>query len=165
MNYVTGKRLSRRTLLRGAGAVVALPLLDSMVPALSTPAFAQSVTPTRFTGIFVPHGAAPGYWVPESSAAGFEFPFIYKPLEPFRSHTVLTSGMWAQSSENPPGVTGADHFVASAYLCATKPKKTTGAEKLAAKIIDSLTSPWLVAPSPRKAITALSALSRCRPMA
>jgi hypothetical protein len=41
---------------------------------------------------------------------------------------VITSGLWAKSSENPPGVTGADHFVAAAYLCGTKPRKTTGAD-------------------------------------
>src|SRR5690606_20944055 len=129
MMYVTGKHLSRRTLLRGAGAALALPLLDSMIPALARGARAQTVLPTRFTGIFVPHGAAPGYWEAKNATErSFEFPFIWKPLEPFRKHVVLTSGLWSRSSENPPGVTGADHFVAAAYLCGVKPKKTTGAD-------------------------------------
>jgi hypothetical protein len=137
--YVAKKSLSRRAILRGAGAALALPLLDSMIPALGGRAAAQAAaTPTRFTGIFVPHGAAPGYWVPESTAAGFEFPFIYKPLEPFRSHTVITSGMWAQSSENPAGVTGADHFVAAAYLAGVKPKKTSGADIEVATTVDQV---------------------------
>ena len=128
MAFVTKKVLPRRTFLRGVGATVALPLLESMLPAMSSEAKAAELAPTRFTGIFIPHGAAPGYWVPEASAASFEFPYIWKPLEPFRSHVVLTSGLWSQSSENPPGVTGADHFVASAFLCGVKPKKTTGAD-------------------------------------
>ncbi len=138
MAFLTNKTLPRRTFLRGVGATVALPLLESMVPALSSVARAQTLTPTRFAGVFVPHGAAPGYWIPQSSARGFEYPFIWKPLEPFRKHVVLTSGLWAQSAENPPGVTGADHFVAAAYLCATKPKKATGADIEAGTTIDQV---------------------------
>ena len=77
--FITGKHLSRRTVLRGVGATVALPFLEAMLPAGR--ARAQSVVPpARFVGIFVPHGAAPDYWVPASSRAGFEFPFIWKPL-------------------------------------------------------------------------------------
>jgi Protein of unknown function (DUF1552) len=135
--FITKKVLARRTFLRGAGATIALPLLESMLPAMSV-AKAAEVTPTRFTGIFIPHGAAPGWWVPKSSAPNFEFPYIFKPLEPFRSHVVLTSGMWSQSSENPPGVTGADHFVAAAFLCGVKPKKTTGADIQAGSTIDQV---------------------------
>jgi Protein of unknown function (DUF1552) len=86
----------------------------------------------------VPHGAAPGYWIPEKSTAGFAFPFIYEPLQPFRKQVVLTSGMWSKSSENPPGVTGADHFVAAAYLSGVKPKKTTGADIEAGISVDQV---------------------------
>jgi hypothetical protein len=136
--FISGKHLARRTFLRGAGATLALPFLEAMVPALSSVARAQQPTPTRFVGIFVPHGAAPGYWIPESSAPGFEFPLVWKPLEPFREHVVLTSGLWSQSSENPPGVTGADHFVAAAYLCGEKPKKTTGSDVQAGTTIDQI---------------------------
>ena len=138
MAFITRKALPRRTFLRGVGAAVALPLLESMVPALMPAARAQAITPTRFAGVFVPHGAAPGYWVPDGAARGFEYPFIWKPLEPFRKHVVLTSGLWAQSSENPPGVTGADHFVASAFLCGVKPRKTTGADIEAGTTVDQV---------------------------
>src|SRR5690606_29331686 len=99
--FITKKALPRRTFLRGAGATIALPFLDAMVPALRSSAYASEIAPTRFTGIFIPHGAAPGYWVPESSERGFEFPYIWKPLEPFRDRVVLTSGLWSQSSEPP----------------------------------------------------------------
>jgi len=136
--FLRQKHLSRRTLLRGAGATLALPFLDSMVPAFRSNARAAEMTPTRFTGIFVPHGAAPGYWVPESMEKGFAYPFIYEPLEPYREHVVITSGMWSQSSENPEGVTGADHFVAAAYLCAKKPKKTAGADVEVGTSLDQL---------------------------
>jgi hypothetical protein len=136
--FISRKHLARRTFLRGAGATVALPFLEAMLPAISSVARAQEITPTRFTGIFVPHGAAPGFWVPEDSGPNFEFPYIWKPLEPFRDRVVLTSGLWSQSAENPPGVTGADHFVAAAYLCAEKPKKTTGADIEAGTTIDQV---------------------------
>jgi hypothetical protein len=138
MAFITQKSLPRRTFLRGIGATLGLPLLEAMVPAMSSVARAQSLSPTRFTGIFVPHGAAPGYWIPEGNQRELKFPFIFEPLQPFRDHVVLTSGLWAQSSENPPGVTGADHFVASAFLCGVKPKKTTGADVEAGITIDQV---------------------------
>ena len=130
MVFLTNRALARRTFIRGLGTTLALPFLESMVPAVSRGAAAkqQQALPTRFVGAFVPHGAAPGYWIPQSSNPGFKYPFLYEPLEPFRKHVVLTSGLWSQSSENPPGVTGADHFVAAAYLTGVKPKKTTGAD-------------------------------------
>lgn len=138
MAFITNKTLARRTFLRGAGVTLGLPLLEAMVPALSSVARAQAAVPTRFTGIFVPHGAAPGHWIPESTGRNFAFPFIFEPLARYREHVVLTSGLWAQSSENPPGVTGADHFVAAAFLCGVKPKKTTGADIEAGTTVDQV---------------------------
>jgi len=117
---------------------MALPFLESMLPAIAGVAHAAETFPTRFSGIFVPHGAAPGYWVPDGNDPQFEFPFIWKPLEPYRENVILTSGLWSKSSENPPGVTGADHFVASAFLCAEKPRKTTGADIQAGTTIDQI---------------------------
>ena len=136
--FITRKHVERRTFLRGAGIALALPFLDSMVPA-QTPLRKTAANPkTRFTGIFVPHGAAPGYWIPKTEGKGFEFPMIYKPLEPFRDHTVIMSGLWSKSAEPPPGTTGADHWVAAAFLCANKPKKTTGADIYDGTTIDQM---------------------------
>ena len=117
-----------RGALRGTTAALALPLLESMVPAQTPLAQTAAVPPTRFTGIFVPHGMAPGYWVPQKVGEGFDFTPIMKPLEGLRENTVILSGMWSKSAEPPPGVTGADHWVAAAFLCADKPKKTAGAD-------------------------------------
>jgi hypothetical protein len=128
MPFLTNRVLPRRTFLRGLGTTLALPFLESMLPARGARAYGAQVLPTRFVGTLIPHGAAPGYWVPKSTAPGFEYPYIYEPLAPHRKYVVITSGLWSQSSENPPGVTGADHFVAAAYLTAVKPKKTTGAD-------------------------------------
>jgi hypothetical protein len=138
MYFLTNRKLPRRTFLRGMGATIALPFLESMLPARGATAAEAKALPTRFVGAFVPHGAAPGYWVPESTQAGFKYPFIYEPLEPFRKNVIITSGMWAKSSENPPGVTGADHFVAAAYLTGEKPKKTTGADIFVGTSIDQV---------------------------
>lgn len=148
MNFITRKHISRRTLLRGAGVTLALPLLDSMVPA-QTPLARTAATPkTRFSGIFVPHGAAPGWWVPNGGGPGepgtsqgaknFEYPMIMKPLEPFRDQTTIISGLWSKSAEPPAGQTGADHWVAAAFLCADKPRKTTGADIFDGTTIDQM---------------------------
>ncbi len=118
--------------------MLALPLLDAMVPARTLLAQTAANPRTRFTGIFVPHGMAPGYWVPAKEGGGFEFPMILSPLEPFRDRTVVMSGLWSKSAEPPPGVTGADHWVAAAYLCADKPKKTAGADIYDGTTIDQL---------------------------
>ena len=82
--FITKKFIPRRTFLRGAGVVIGLPLLDSMVPAQTPLSKTAAVPPKRFLGIWHPHGAAPGYWSPQQEGSNFEFSFITKPLEPFR---------------------------------------------------------------------------------
>ena len=119
--FITKKHLPRRAVLQGALGAVALPLLGAMTPAMSqTPK-----PPKRFIGAFVPHGAAPGYWVPEDRRLS-KLPFLYQDFESVKKKMVITSGMWTSSAENPPGVTGADHFVASSFFSGVKPVKTTG---------------------------------------
>ena len=76
--FLTKKHISRRTVLRGAGATLALPFLEAMVPAATALAQTAAAPTPRFVGLFVPHGAAPGYWVPEKEGAlGAELPFIW----------------------------------------------------------------------------------------
>ena len=67
-----------------------------------------------------------------------ELPFNWKPLEPFRKHLNILSGLHSRSSEPPPGETGADHWVAAAFLCAQKPRKTSGADVYAGQTIDQI---------------------------
>jgi hypothetical protein len=108
-----------------------------MVPAVTALAQTALADPKpRFVGCFVPHGMAPGYWVPNTEGTGFDFPFCFKPLEPYRDHVTILSGLHSRSAEPPPGVTGADHWVAAAFLCANKPKKTAGADVFAGTTID-----------------------------
>jgi hypothetical protein len=137
--FLTKKHLSRRTVLKGAGATLSLPLLEAMVPAATALAQTAAAPKPRFVGCFVPHGMAPGYWVPaKEGALEAELPFNWKPLEPFRDQTVILSGLHSRSAEPPPGVTGADHWVAAAFLCGEKPKKTAGADVRAGTTIDQL---------------------------
>jgi hypothetical protein len=149
--FITKKHIPRRTFLRGAGVTLALPLLDSMIPAQTPLSRTAAVPKTRFTGIFVPHGMAPGYWIPDSSRleAG-KMPAIMQPLdrvvgdggklvrESLLDHSVVISGLWSKSAEPPPGVTGADHWVAAAFLAGEKPKKATGSDIHNGVTIDQL---------------------------
>src|SRR5438034_2231286 len=136
--FITKRHISRRAVLRGAGATLALPLLDAMLPAATALAQTAANPKPRFVGCFVPHGMAPGYWVPDKEGTGFEFPFNFKPLEPYRDQVTILSGLHSRSAEPPPGVTGADHWVAAAFLCANKPKKTAGADVYAGTTIDQM---------------------------
>jgi hypothetical protein len=91
--FITKKHLPRRTFLRGAlGTMVALPLLDAMVPA-----FAQSSArrPFRFGAIYMPNGVYPQLWHPDATGSDFAFKPIMQPLEPFRDHLVTISGLKA----------------------------------------------------------------------
>jgi hypothetical protein len=136
--FITKKHISRRTILRGAGAALALPFLDAMIPAGTAQSTGAANRPLRFVGLFVPHGMAPGWWVPSKEGTGFEYPFCWKPLEPYRNQVTIMSGLHSTSAEPPPGVTGADHWVAAAFLCAEKPKKTAGADVRAGTTIDQI---------------------------
>jgi hypothetical protein len=121
--FITKKHIARRTFLRGAGVTLALPLLDSMVPAQS-PLRKTAASPVRrFVGIWHPHGAAPGYWSPLQEGANFDFSFITKPLEPFRDRVVLISGLDmtdAMATEEEPG---GDHARGAVLLSGVRPRR------------------------------------------
>src|SRR5689334_23862353 len=136
--FLTKKAIPRRSFLRGAGVTLTLPLLEAMVPAATALAQTAAKPTPRFVGCFVPHGMAPGYWIPEKEGTDFEIPFCFKPLEPYRNQVTILSGLHSRSAEPPPGVTGADHWVAAAFLCGNKPKKTAGADVYAGTTIDQL---------------------------
>src|SRR6266436_310921 len=138
--FITKKHIPRRTVLKGAGVALALPFLEAMVPAATALAQTAANPKPRFVGCFVPHGMAPGYWIPNKEGTGFDFPFNFKPLEPYRDRVTIFSGLHSRSAEPPPGVTGADHWVAAAFLCANKPKKTAGADVYAGTTIDQMIS-------------------------
>ena len=127
--YITKKHIPRRTFLQSAGATLALPLLDAMVPASTVLAQTAAAPVPRFVGIFFPHGMAPGYWEPtKEGPLPDKLPVILEPLDKLRDRTVVLSGLWSKSAEPPEGTTGSDHWVAAAYLTGIKPRKTAGSD-------------------------------------
>ena len=89
--FITKKFISRRTVLRGIGAAIALPFVEAMVPALTATAQTAANPLKRFGVVFVPLGERPGYWTPSRTGADFEFTPILKPLEPFRNSLTVIS--------------------------------------------------------------------------
>jgi hypothetical protein len=91
--FITKKHLHRRTFLRGMGVTVALPLLDSMIPARTALAATAAKPALRFAACYVPHGMIMGRWYPIGDGADFEFSQILKPLEPYRDRLTVVSGL------------------------------------------------------------------------
>ena len=84
-----GKSLGRRTLLRGMGTAIALPLLDSMIPAFTRAAVSKA--PCRMAMLYVPNGIIMDQWTPAAAGKDFAFTRILKPLEPFRDDITIVS--------------------------------------------------------------------------
>jgi hypothetical protein len=91
--FITKKHLSRRTLLRGAGAAIALPLLDSMIPARTALAQTAAAPKTRLGCIYIPHGVTMDKWTPATTGRGFELTEILSPLAPVRDQISVVSGL------------------------------------------------------------------------
>jgi len=137
--FVTKKRLSRRAVLRGAGATLALPLLDSMVPALT--ALSQTpAAPTRLRrlGVFyVPNGMSMGYWWPKREGPVTELPPTLRSLNRYKDRVLLLGGLADKPADLMQG--GGDHArSAGTFLTATTFKLTTGADVYAAVSMDQV---------------------------
>ncbi len=121
---VTGKHLSRRSFLRGAGALIGLPLLDAMVPALAWARLANRQPPLRLGFVYVPNGMVMANWTPAAQGTNFAFTPILKPLEPFREHTLVLSGCMDHNA-NALGDGGGDHARAAAsFLTGAHPRES-----------------------------------------
>lgn len=121
--FITKKHLPRRTFLRGAGATIALPLLDAMIPAATALAQTAAAPVRRFVGVWHPHGAAPGYWSPLQEGRDFEFSFITEPLEAVRDHTVLISGLDCTAAYSTPEEPGGNHARGAVFLSGVRPRR------------------------------------------
>ena len=116
---ITKKALPRRTVLRGMGATLALPLLDGMVPALSALGATAAKPALRFGAVYVPNGMVMQNWTPSTDGTAFELTPILQPLAPFRDQLLVLSGL---NSTPPPGVRGGTHSRASTkFLTAVHP--------------------------------------------
>ena len=116
--FIFKKHISRRAVLKGVGAAISLPLLDSMLPAhtawADTPA---GKTPKRFAFVGFPHGAIMDRWSPQETGTNFTMSPILSPLEPFRKHLTIVSGL-----RNKPAETPEPHaYIEQGWLTAMKP--------------------------------------------
>ena len=154
MPFLTGKNIPRRTFLRGAGAAVALPYLDAMVPALSRfnkgPGGAAAANVSRFVAIESVHGAAGSntwgasryLWAPQKVGREFEFvsDSALLPLEPWRKYLTIVSNTDVRMAEafDAPEI-GGDHFRSSAvFLTQSHPKQTQGSDLYVGTSMDQI---------------------------
>ena len=98
--FLTRKFLSRREVLKGAGATIALPLLDAMIPARTVLAQTAAAASPRLGFVYFPHGALQDEWTPARTGRDFDFPFILKPLESMREHVTVVSGLRNKGGES-----------------------------------------------------------------
>jgi uncharacterized protein DUF1552 len=143
MSFLTRKSLSRRAVLKGAGATIALPLLDAMIPARTALAQTAAAASPRLGFVYFPHGALQDEWQPTKVGRAFDFPFILRPLEPMRDHVTVVSGL-----RNKGGESSSPHgIIEETWLNCVSPRKRdpkTGigitVDQIAAKYLGKETS-------------------------
>jgi hypothetical protein len=116
--FITKRHLSRRTFLRGAGATIALPLLDAMIPAATALAQTAAKPMPRMGFIYIPHGSVMDRWSPKATGKDFEFSQILKPLAPFKDHVTIVSGLRNKPAES----TSAHATTAGTWLNCVTPR-------------------------------------------
>lgn len=150
MNVLTGKRLDRRSLLKGVGAALALPMLDAMIPAGASAASTEaavSAAPLRMAFAYVPNGVTIADWTPTGTGTNFELPRILSSLEPFRNRVSVLTGL-AHHNADPLDDGAGDHARAGAcFLTGVHPKKTAGADIHSGISVDQVAAKTLGAQS------------------
>ena len=132
--FITKKHLSRRTLLRGVGAALSLPLLESMVPAQTPLAKTAAQQLPRLGFVYLPHGAIMDKWTPATDGAGFEFSPILKPLEPLRNYVNVVSGLGHKAADT----TAVHSLSPTTWLSGVRPKPTQGIDAYAGVTADQI---------------------------
>ena len=123
------KSIPRRTFLRGAGTALALPLLDAMCPAFASAAQTASRTATRLSFLAVPNGIIMDKWTPAAAGSTYTITPVLEPLAGFKDRMLILSGLANNEARKLEFEIAGDHPRAcSAYLTATHPKMTSGAD-------------------------------------
>ncbi len=136
---ITKKAIPRRTFLRGAGVMLALPFLDAMVPALAGTEKTAHEIGTRLGIVYVPNGVIMDKWTPKSEGSNFELTPILEPLSAFRDQLVVLTGFTHKEARQLPGEAAGDHPRACAtYLTGVHPKATAGVDIRAGVSMDQL---------------------------
>jgi len=135
-HILTRRALSRRTVLRGAGVALSLPLLESMFPAGRAFAQAAGADPVRACFIYIPHGATMSRWTPADTGRDFGFSEILAPLEPFRQRINVISDLSHPMAYGPGGAT-AHHNRSSAVFLSGAPA-ASGSEARLGTTVDQV---------------------------
>jgi hypothetical protein len=124
VNFLSRRALPRRTFLRGIGVTLALPLLDSMIPAGTALAQTAAMPKSRFCGIYVPHGVTMDKWTPATEGSDFAFTPTLKPLETFRDRINVVSHLAHPLAGGQGSDAGADHArSAPVFLSGASPQR------------------------------------------
>ena len=140
MRLITKKHISRRTILRGIGTAVSLPLLDAMVPAHTALGQTAAAPQIRLGLCFMPHGAVMANWTPVGEGTDMKLSRTLASLEPFRDQVVVVSNLaHKMAAPGGDGDNGGDHTRSPAvYLNGVHPKRTDGADIRAGTTIDQM---------------------------
>ena len=142
--FITKKHLPRRTFLRGMGVTLALPLLDSMVPARTLLAQTAAQPLARLGFVYVPHGAIMAQWTPDTVGAGFDFKSILKPLEEYRSYLNVVTGLGQKAADT----TAVHSLSPTTWLSGVRPKATQGVDAFAGITADQVAAQAIGQDSP-----------------
>lgn len=131
-------RISRRTVLKGLGTAMALPLLEAMQPLTAFGGAADPEAPLRLAFVYVPNGINMPLWAPEKTGKEFELPRILKPLDSLKQDITVFSGLTLDKARAN-GDGAGDHARAqAAFLTGSQPRKTSGADIRAGISIDQV---------------------------
>ncbi|MEY4641552.1 MAG: hypothetical protein RLZZ227_1546 [Pseudomonadota bacterium] len=122
--FITKKYLSRRMILRGAGASIFLPLLDAMVPAATAQSLTAAAPRLRFGSVYVPNGIFPADWHPDEVGKDFAFKRVMKPIEANRAYITTISGL--KSPEGRQDMGGIHMGASAAFLNGAGPLSENG---------------------------------------
>jgi hypothetical protein len=128
---VTKKAIRRRTVLRGIGTTLALPLLDCMVPAMTASANTPAAPINRFGVVYVPNGMVMEHWTPAAEGTAFDLPATLQPLARFRSQMHILTGLQNK------GV-GIHENGSTRFLTGVAPRSTQGSDLHAGVSADQL---------------------------
>ncbi|HEY3825630.1 MAG TPA: DUF1552 domain-containing protein [Bryobacteraceae bacterium] len=137
--FITKKHLPRRTFLRGVGVTLALPLLDSMLPAQTALSKTAANPSPRLGFVYIPHGAVMDKWTPTTEGTGFEFTPVLKPLEPFRDQLNIVSGFGHKAADT----TAVHSLSPTTWLSGVRPKPTQGVDAYAGVTADQIAAQHL----------------------
>ena len=144
------RAISRRAVLRGVGATLALPFLDAMVPAFSASAAVKPVK--RFLPVYLPNGVVIRDLVPPSAGRDFEITPILRPLEPYRDQLTIVSGLGNAQGDALESGGGPHSLTSGVWLGGVRPKRTEGADISSGRTADQFAADVLGKDTPLRSL-------------